>query len=261
MQPGIWLTVITVVRNDALGFSRTLDSLQRQDLSGVEFVVIDGSDDLEAIPELVRASGVHVNCRWVEPAGIYAAMNEGVAEARGQYCYFANAGDTLFADDVLTRTRTFTHSDPTWLFGSVEIVSVTGGAVITPHWNYQAEKSTCFSRGHFPCHQGTFVRTVTLRELGGFTSDFAIVSDYAMFLRLSQIADPVELGFVVASFVEGGVSTVRWRQSLREFHRARIQILRPRGGMRLREGWNTASGYARMLVYRMVISKMRWSRA
>jgi putative colanic acid biosynthesis glycosyltransferase len=261
MQPGIWLTVITVVKNDALGFARTLDSLERQDLSGVEFIVIDGSEDIEAIPELVRTSGVKANYYWVEPAGIYAAMNKGISEARGHYCYFANAGDTLFVDDVLTRTRTLTHTGPTWLFGPVEIVSVTGTSVITPHWNYQAEKSTCFSRGHFPCHQGTFVRTDTLRELGGFASDFDIVSDYAMFLRLSQIADPVELGFVVASFVEGGVSTVRWRQSLSEFHRARIQILRPRGGVRLLEAWNTASGYFRMLVYRMVISKMRRSRA
>ena len=103
------------------------------------------------------------------------------------------------------------------------------------------------------------MRTDTLRELGGFTSNFSIVSDYAMFLQLSQIADPVEIDFVVASFSEGGVSTVRWRQSLIEFHRARIQILHPRGGARLREGWNTASGYARMLAYRAVISKIHRS--
>jgi putative colanic acid biosynthesis glycosyltransferase len=257
MQHGTWLTVITVVKNDASGFARTLGSLTLQDLSGVEFVVIDGSEDHDEIPALLDAHNVQARYFWSQPTGIYAAMNKGVAQSLGEYCYFANAGDALYSEDVLARVRVAAHAHPVWLFGPVEIVAVNGKSVITPYWDYQAEKRQCFSRGHFPCHQGTFVRTNVLRALGGFSTEFDIVSDYAIFLQLSAITDPLELDFVIATFVEGGISTSRWRQSLREFHRARLQVLDPRGLRRIRERWNTVLIYARMLVYRTVISDTR----
>jgi len=257
VSQGMWLTVITVVKNDAVGFGRTLDSLQGQDLSGVEFIIIDGSDDSDEIPSLLQESAVQAHYYWEEPAGIYAAMNEGLRRAQGDYCYFANAGDTLFTLDVITRSRMFAVEGPTWMFGPVEIVSSDGTKVITPHWDYENEKKQCFSRGLFPCHQGTFVRTEVLRGLGGFSPHFTIVSDYAMFLELSRISNPQELDFVVASFAEGGISTMRWRESLREFHKARMMILRPHGVQLAQERWNTAAGFARMLAYRGLMSKLR----
>jgi glycosyltransferase involved in cell wall biosynthesis len=261
MKHGIWLTVITVVRNDAVGFSRTLHSLQGQDLAGVEFIVIDGSDQTEEIPRILREASVEAGYYWMTPTGIYSAMNDGIARAQGQYSYFANAGDTLESEDVLTRVKRATEVNPEWLFGPVRITSPNGDAVITPSWDYEAEKAQCFSRGHFPCHQGTFVRTQTLRDLGGFSSHYSIVSDYAMFLELSRKADPIHLDFVIANFSEGGVSTVKWRQSLVEFHRARINILDPRGMQLIRERLNTVYGYLRMLAYRSVISSIRRSSA
>lgn len=257
MQSGIWLTVITVVKDDATGFTRTLESLQRQDLSRVEFLIIDGSADRTQIPGILSTCGFSAEYRWVAPAGIYAAMNEGIALAQGTYSFFANAGDTLFDDEVLARVASAASQEPEWLFGPVEIISVSGESVLTPEWNYQAEKAQCFSRGHFPCHQGTFMRTSTLREVGGFRTDLEIVSDYAMFLEFSRISDPVVLRFPIARFSEGGISTTRWRQSLREFHRARMEILRPRGAVLVREHWNSVTGFARMLAYRGVVSKMR----
>lgn len=256
MEHGIWLTVITVVRNDEAGFRRTLSSLQGQNLGGVQYVVIDSSDDRHEIPGLLRDSELTADYQWREPAGIYAAMNEGIALAHGRYCYFANAGDTLVGTDVLNRVKASTLGDPEWLFGPVEITSTNGITVITPPWNYREEQAHCFSRGHFPCHQGTFVRTESLRALGGFSNEYSIVSDYAIFLELSLRSDPVFLEFVIANFSEGGISTVRWRKSLSEFHRARVRILQPKGIRLVRERWNSMIGYLRMLAYRSFISKV-----
>jgi hypothetical protein len=47
--------------------------------------------------------------------------------------------------------------------------------------------------------------------------------------------------FVIATFAEGGVSTTRWQESFRQFHAARISILRPSGALAIRERWNTAT--------------------
>lgn len=266
-----WLTVITVVKDATADFTLTAESLAEQDLTGVEYIVIDSSTDREAVPGVLRDIGSlpSASVHWVEPAGIYAAMNTGLSLANGEYCYFANAGDVLFSTDTLARVRTSligagggsgdgggAPASP-WAFGPVEILSQDGTRVITPTWDYAAEKRTCFSSGHFPCHQGTFASTSALRSFGGFDTSYSIVADYVAFLRLSQVSDPIELDFVIATFAEGGVSTTRWQESFRQFHAARMSILRPSGVVAIRERWNTSTQYAKVFVVRNVLRRGR----
>jgi glycosyltransferase involved in cell wall biosynthesis len=256
-----WLTVVTVVKDATDDFTLTARSLAAQDLTNVEYVVVDSSSDRDAIPyvlsgmDALSTAVVH----WVEPAGIYAAMNKGLAIATGEYCYFANAGDVLFSSDTLARVRASLSSAAaaTWAFGPVEILSQDSTRVITPSWDYAAEQDTCFSSGHFPCHQGTFASTSVLRSFGGFDTSYSIVADYAAFLRLSQVSDPIELDFVIATFAEGGVSTTRWQESFRQFHAARMAILRPSGSVAIRERWNTTSQFAKVFLARNVLRRGR----
>ena len=185
-------------------------------------------------------------------------MNTGLAIAQGEYVYFANAGDVFFDDGVLARARSVIASArPSWLFGDVEILGAAGDRVITPRWDYRQERASCFARGHFPCHQGTFARREFLLAQGGFDTAYSIVADYASFLRLSLVADPVYVDFVIATFAEGGVSTTRWRESFRQFHRARRQILKPKGIASVREYGETVKGYAAVEFYRSFWSRVR----
>ena len=247
MRP--WLTVVTVVKDDAAGFARSLASLSGQDLDGVEYVVIDSSADRDDAADALAHAGVAAALTWTEPAGIYAAMNAGLAQASGDFIYFLNAGDVLH-DGVLATLRDAVQAhDPQWVLGDVEIVATDGTRTITPMWDYAAEQTQAFSRGLFPPHQGTAVRTDLLRSVGGFDTSYRIVADYAAFLRFSHIA-PLRIDLVIASFSEGGTSTVRWQESVREFHRARVAILRPSGALAMREKLNTAKQFAALGTYR-----------
>ena len=256
--PVPWLTVVTVVKDAPADVARTIASVASQDLTGVEYLIIDGSDNRSTVPEVLRGMpSLTAEYVWSAPQGIYPAMNEGLALARGDYVYFANAGDVFFDADVLGRVRRAAESMlPAWLFGEVEILSESGQRVITERWDYPDEQATCFSRGHFPCHQGTFARRALLLEQGGFDTSYSIVADYAAFLKLTLVSDPTPLDFVIATFAEGGVSTTRWRDSFRQFHRARREILRPRGQVALREYLETVKRYAAVEVYRSVWSKI-----
>lgn len=254
-----WLTIVTVVKDAREDFRRTLASVSAQELDEVDYVIVDSSTDITEIPAaLAEHPSVRSRYVWNPPTGIYPAMNAGLALAVGEYVYFANAGDAFFADDVLERVRLAVEPDhPAWLFGAVQIVGTDGTRVITPAWDYQAEKTLAFSRGHFPSHQGTFVRRDLLVEQGGFDTRYSIVADYASFLRLSKVADPVRLDMVIATFAEGGVSTIRWQESFRQFHRARSAILAPRGMLALRERWETARRYALVFAHREIIGRLR----
>lgn len=254
-----WLSIVTVVKDDPEGFIRTLNSVRTQELLGVELCVIDSSRDSSVIESaLANAAGLVHSYSWMSPAGIYPAMNAGIAEASGDYVYFLNAGDVLAHNDVLSRLRTeIDANSPQWLFGPVEIVSAIGSSVTTPPWDYEAEKRVLFSRGHFPPHQGTLARRELLSSIGGFDTSYRIAADYAAFLKLSRVSDPLVVDFVIAKFAEGGVSSVKWRESFREFHRARREILRPTGTAALREQIDTRIHFARVFAYKELILRAR----
>lgn len=254
-----WLTVITVVKDAPDDFRRTLASVAAQELSGVEYVVVDGSSDVRAITGiLAERPEIQATYAWATPTGIYAAMTDGLERATGEYVFFANAGDVFHSPDVLDHVHgVIDSSQPAWLFGRVEILGIDGSRVITPAWDYEREKSASFSRGHFPSHQGTFARRALLVDQGGFDGRYTIAADYACFLRLSLVADPVQLDLVIATFAEGGVSTTQWQESFRQFHLARMLILRPHGWQAIREKLESARHFALVYAHREILGRLR----
>jgi putative colanic acid biosynthesis glycosyltransferase len=95
LEPGLLLSIVTVVRNDLDGLKATIVSVDRIAARPIEHIVIDGSTNdeirayLSAEPKPYR--------RWIsEPdKGIYDAMNKGLARSAGRYATFINAGDML----------------------------------------------------------------------------------------------------------------------------------------------------------------------
>ena len=247
------LSIITVVKDAPGDFAATLASVTAQDLTGVEYVVVDSSTDQAVIPDLL--AGVAVEYQWVPASGIYSAMNTGLTAASGDYVLFLNAGDTLV--DPLAEAGAFSEiksilgtQAPVWLYAEVQMSDALGVAVQTPLWDYQTEQRLLFSRGHFPCHQGTFTRRDTLLTLGGFDTSYGIVADYVSFLKLSKIAAPVHLPKTVAVFQPGGVSSDRWQAAISEFHRARREVLAPTGALALREQFETFALLTKTAAYR-----------
>lgn len=240
---GVWLTIITAVRDDREGLALTLRSLKDQDCRGIQLVIIDSSRDAAQVQGLLAEHQIPENLtvvlQWSPPAGIYAAMNLGLSHAEGRYSYFLNAGDELVEGSLMVLRTAIDERDVEWLYANVEIRSLDGTQVTTSGFDLRREAQSSFSRGHFPPHQGTVVRTQLLRDVGGFDTSYQIVADYATFLRLTTITSPVHLDQTLARFFEGGVSTRRWAQAVREFHRARRVILQPRGGNSLREYMGT----------------------
>lgn len=244
-----WLTVATVVKDDAAGFRMTLESLLMQDTSGIEFLVVDGSAERDEIPAILSEFDFPAQYSWSAPRGIYPAMNEAVRQARGTYIYFANAGDAFHGPGVLATVGTALRSSAhVWAYGQVRFVARDGQAVVPRAFDYSRERGALFAKGRFPPHQGVFVLTEGLRGIGGFNEDFRICADYLSILELSERADPLELPVVIADFHVGGLSSVDWKDSLVEFHRARRLAFRPRGVQALRERSNTALVYARMAI-------------
>jgi len=243
------LSVITVVRDNTSGFMESLNSLKMQSLSKFNWVVIDSSADRNAIPSMLKPSGATADYLWVEPEGIYPAMNLGASISKGRYLYFLNSGDTLFHSDTLSLVeKDLAASSPLWAFGKVEFRNQKGDKLTEPTWNYTQELRHRFSRGRFPGHQGVFVKKQAFEDLGGLDTRFSITADYHMICRLSQMQSPLQLGFVIAKFTQGGASMVSWRKAQKEFRRARKLVFPPNLANQFEELFFGARAYASHII-------------
>lgn len=246
------LSIVTVVRNDPTGLRRTLDSIAHPGNRPDELVILDGSDDRGVVPALLRDyADLPTLVSWRPAGGVYPAMNDALALVSGEYVYFLNAGDRLAGPDVVERiAAALVTSCPQWAMGRVTFVAADGSHLPEPRWSYSAERGRLFARGRFPAHQGVVVRTEALRALGGFDTTYRVAADYASILRLSCVSPPLELGFTLAEFPIGGLSTTDWRVGLREFHRARRETFHPTGAASIAERARTAQRWAATSAYR-----------
>lgn len=244
------LSIVTVVKDDSEGLTRTLESLASVDDPRVSITIIDSSTD--SVTEIIsHFAHLAITVRHSPPRGVYPAMNEGLEAATGEYLWFLNAGDELTdaraLEEVLT---TLSTQRPTWLVGRVTFTYPDGEHVTPRQLDYQEEKRHHFARGLFPPHQGTIVRRREALCLGGFDTSYRITADYKMALQFSCNGDPVLLNAVLAKFTTGGLSTTRWRESLREFRRARLEVFDLHGRERVVEGIHAGGQFARIAAAR-----------
>lgn len=224
------ITIITVVKDDYPGILLTAESLQFQNCSDYEWLIVDSSADGKAVEQLALDFPGNCHYFWTKPSGIFPAMNFGLSHSAGQYVWFVNAGDQLTSESTICDVATVLRkAQPTWLYGQVGFQSGNGQRIVPRPFDYESEKRHAFARGRFPPHQGTIALTKVLQDLGGFDTRFRIVADYHAALKLTQLGDPVILDRAIAEFSPGGLSSTDWRISLREFRSARREILQPSG--------------------------------
>ena len=252
------LTVITVVRNDLVGFRATSASLAPTLDECVEWIVVDGSDSTSEIPNALTNLGLtHIQVVRDNAEGVYPAMNQGLHLASGVFIYFLNAGDRVKSvSDFKTVLRLLALQSPLWLIARVRF-EYTDDRSSIPVLNYTREKKSLFARGRFPPHQGTIAQTQLLRQLGGFDSRFRIASDYQLMLKLSQTDEPLTTDHTLARFQAGGLSSKHWFQAIKEFHRARKEVLKPTGLLSLIESCRTLNQTLRQGTFHLLLAPSR----
>lgn len=197
-------SIVTVCLNAEDTIGQTCESVDAQTYSDYEHLILDG-DSTDSTLDIVTSQ---CNPRRVvvsEPdAGIYDAMNRGIARATGDWVVFLNAGDRLVADQTLELiaqdARTASPSVAV-LYGDTVYVELSG---LERHTDAAGHENTLVQLPY--CHQSMLVR----RDVLGcypFEDHFSIVADYDQMIRL--FLDEVgfhRLPFAVAKFSLGGVS-------------------------------------------------------
>lgn len=170
------ISIITINRNNAEGLKKTIESVAGQTEHPFEFIVIDGAST-DGSTGIIHASA-HVTSTWIsEPdAGIYNAMNKGVAKAHGEWCLFLNSGDCFSSPNVVRQLS---------LCGATADI-VCGNAIILeepPRRKTPPEEITLDFLFHGSlCHQSALIRRSLLLQ-HPYDESLKIVSDRKFFLQ------------------------------------------------------------------------------
>jgi glycosyltransferase involved in cell wall biosynthesis len=198
------VSVVTPTLNAAEYLDDCLKSieLQRTEVEIEHIVVDDGSTD--GTVERAAESGAHV----VEGrrAGLYAAMNQGLALATGDYVGVLNGDDYLYPQAVARLVSAMQRHGRPWAVGRLRWVDGDGRSLgeMAPPPSRASSKVLASLGWNWMYHQTTYMRTEFWNELGGFDTRYKVNADFELLLRARQRSRFVSVNELTAAFRRHG---------------------------------------------------------
>ncbi len=219
------LSVITVVFNNVKDIERTMLSVLNQTYPKIEYIIIDGKSTdgtLEIIEKYRDRLAVFTS---EKDAGIYEAMNKGLAFAKGDYVIFINSGDEFYKNDTVKEV--FASSpDADIYYGETEMIDQDLQS-LGQRRHKAPENFTWrdFKYGMSVSHQAIFIRRNLVEP---YDLKYQLSADIDWILTAAKKAQKiVNVHQYVAKYLVGGMSKKKHLQSLQE----RFAIMRKHYGL------------------------------
>lgn len=252
------LSIVTPTLNSAATLRATLESVRPLVAAGAEHIVVD-SASTDGTAELAAASGARV---LQYPKGnMYAAINAGLREARGEWLTYINGDDLLYADATLECLERLGEGADV-IYGNLDYIDAHGRFLFS--WRSPRPQHLGWLMQHycpFP-QQGMLFRREVFARAQGFDTQFRFAGDYDFFVRCCLRAERFR------KFEDRSVAAFRLlpsqlSQRLREQMAPEGQRIRARL-RELRPGWNARAGRPCATLYRWSTNVdsvlLRWQR-
>lgn len=202
-QPQPTFTLVTATYNCAEPLRRTLESLTKQDADLFEHVIVDGAssdETLDVIKAHVASSAYTVRFISEKDAGIYDAMNKGIALSKGRFLLFLNAGDLLMPGILQKVTPCLPASELSMLYGN---------ALMDGDLSYGAQFNKCKIAKLNICHQAIFYGRKIFDKLGYYDLQYRVFADHVFNIKCfsdSQI-ERKYIDVAISNYELGGFSS------------------------------------------------------
>ena len=208
------LSIITIVYNNVRDIERTMLSVLNQSYQNIEYIVVDGASTDGTLGIIQRYQDRISKVVSEKDAGIYDAMNKGLALASGDYVLFMNSGDELYAPDTVETVFAMAPNADIY-YGETEMFNEAWQS-IGKRRHSVPEKFTwkSFRFGMTISHQAIYIRR-SLTE--PYDRKYQLSADIDWILTAAKKAKTsVKVSGYVAKYLVGGLSKKRHRQSLKE---------------------------------------------
>ncbi|TWI99885.1 glycosyltransferase involved in cell wall biosynthesis [Mucilaginibacter frigoritolerans] len=208
------LSVVTVVYNNALHIERTMLSVINQTYANIEYIIIDGLSTDGTLDIINRYKSGISKLISEKDAGIYDAMNKGLAIATGDYVIFMNSGDEFYEPDTVERVFAAVP-DADIYYGETEMINDAGESLGQRRHKAPAQFTwRGFKYGMSISHQAIYIRRLLTEP---YDSQYQLSADIDWIIRAAKKAKKVvNVNRYVARYMVGGMSKAKHRQSLQE---------------------------------------------
>ncbi len=210
------VSIITVSKNSEKTIKNTIKSIQSQDYSNIEHIIIDAmstDDTIDIVQTLLDDKSRFIS----EPdQGIYDGMNKGIRLATGDIIGILNADDFYSNNDVIsTVVDVFIDSEVDCVFGDLVYVRPDNLNKIVRYYSSSKFHPKLFAYGWMPAHPTVFLKRYTYEQYGMFKTDYQIASDYELMVRFLA---KYKLSYqyiprVMVKMRTGGTSTMNFKSN------------------------------------------------
>jgi len=179
------VSVITVVFNGAATLEHALRSVAQQTYGNVEHIIIDGGST-DATLDILRQYDGSIDY-WVseKDAGIYDAMNKGIALARGDFIGMLNADDFFAHPSALeTIVSRLVASNADAVFSCLDIVDPAHLDRVLRKYRISTFSSFMLRIGVMPPHPTFYCKKSCYEKAGLYRTDYRIAADFEMLVRM-----------------------------------------------------------------------------
>ena len=236
------ITIITICYNAQATITRTLESIQAQTYTELEYLVIDGASK-DATLELVAQLAPRAQVFSERDHGLYDAMNKGLKRATGDYVWYINAGDALPSPTTVEELVADAFAGgqmPDVIYGDTRLIDSEGKDLGLRRLRPPHELTwRSFEEGMLVCHQAFIVRR-TLAPLYNLRYRFSSDVDWCIRV-LKEAKHCYFIDRPIALYLNEGTTTANHRASLIE----RFEIMSEHYGF-----WRTLLKHLRFLFVR-----------
>jgi len=178
------ISIVTVVYNGKEYLEETIQSLISQTYDNVEYIIIDGGSTDGTI-DIIKKYEDQIDY-WVSESdrGIYDAMNKGIILCSGEIIGLVNADDYIYKNTLKVVVETIESFQVDFVYADLDIIDCNGKKIDTissiglDHIRFKAFKQMPF------LHPSLFVHREVYKQLGLYSTDYKLSSDYDFSLRL-----------------------------------------------------------------------------
>jgi len=182
----MFLSIITINRNNADGLEKTLQSVIAQAYKGFEYIIIDGASTDNSVEVIKKYETKFAHLKWVSEldSGIYNAMNKGIRMASGEYIQILNSADCLAAPDVTERMLAALEKagKPSILYGNMVKCFPDGRKMVDKCFAGQEITMLGMYTGTLN-HDPAYIRRDLFEKYGYYDESLKIVSDWKWYLQ------------------------------------------------------------------------------
>ena len=179
------VSIITISYNSAVTIEDTIQSVLTQGYTDIEYIVVDGGSTDGTVDIIKKYSGKISKFISEKDAGIYDAMNKGVALATGDVVGILNSDDVYASPTIIADVaKVFENEKASALYGDLVYVKKADLATTVRYWKSKAYSRKNFLKGWMPPHPAFFLKKEVYSQYGLYNTNFKISADYELMLRM-----------------------------------------------------------------------------